>query len=415
MVSLLYLVLLSGFIFTHGFFYYNGIFILLIALFFYFLILFNPKYVKKITINAGNMYLILSIFSIIIYGGLYQPKSWQFFASLFLLVLNFLIAVYFLVIIAKNNWKRNFFLFSLIIMISIRVIMVLSSPDPYIDVYDYLKKGALGFLSFQNPYSMTYQKLYTDVVPDFYSYLPGMILVTSPFVFIFNDPRYTFIVAEVLSAILVYKLKKKSFEREIFSLLILANPVSPYMIEQSYTEPLLVFYLVFIIWALSKKRLFLMSLVTGLGIATKQYFFLVLPFLLRLLLNSGKIFLFTFRTILFALILITPFFLWSVDDFIHDAILLQYKFPPRYEGLSFFSFLYHLFGFQYNFILSIFIIFFLLLIIYLHRKINVSRFFFLTSFIFFIVFFFNKWAFINYYYFVAQTLLLSFIFFEERA
>ncbi len=414
MLSILYLVLLSGFIFSHGFFSYNGIFILLIALILYFLILFNSKYYQKLIITADVMYLILTILSIVVYGGLYQPRNFQFIISLFLLFLNFLIAFYFLFVRKGRDWKMSFFLFSIIIMCAVRVIMVRSSPEPYIDVYDYLKKGALGFLSLQNPYSMTYQKLYMDVTPDFYSYLPGMIIVTSPFVFLFDDPRYTFIAAEILAAILVYRLKKDSRNREIFSLLLLVNPVSAYMIEQSYTEPLLLFYLVLLIWAFTEKKILLASFITGLAMATKQYFFLVLPVLLRLISSSTKIFVFAFQAILFALIFIIPFFFWNKEDFIHDAILLQYNFPPRYEGLSFFSFLYHLFGFEYNFIYSFVVIFFLLVIIYLQKKISISRFYFLTSFIFFIVFFFNKWAFINYYYLIAQTLLLSLVFLKDK-
>jgi len=99
--------------------------------------------------------------------------------------------------------------------------------------------------------------------------------------------------------------------------------------------------------------------------------------------------------------------LLSPKDFVYDTILLQNIFPPRLEGLTFFSTLFRLCKLKYPFLvaLSIWVGFGVFL---LKQKVRQKTDFILEYALFLLVFFyFNKWAFLNYYYLISNLYLLS--------
>lgn len=410
---LLYFLILSAFIFSRGFFSLPGAVILFFSCIFFpiFLLKRNTLDVDKI-ISPPVLLILLSILSLILYGGLYQINTVLVALSFLLLVSNFILAVLYVVSKLKKAKTKIFFCMFFIAII-IRLFMIWSSPNPYIDVYDYLKGGALGLLQGQNPYALSYTQLYKDVTPDFYAYLPGMLLMTLPFVAVLQDPRYAIVASELLIAFMVFKIAKKNKDKSIYALLMLTNPVSLYITEQSYTEPLVLLLLVSFAYFYVHRKSKSLVLSLGLVFATKQYALFLLPLLWKFYGSLQKNIKILGASILFAALIITPFYFWGPKEFIHDAVTLQLNFPPRYEGLTFFSLLYR-FGIGYNFIISSLIIGVLLLFIYSIKKINLSLFFFLASFLYLSLFYFNKWAFINYYYLVSQLLLVSAILRENK-
>lgn len=408
MYLFLYFLILTGFIFSRGFYTFSGvILIFIVCLISPFILAGKLKLSEKI-FTFKSMLLILPILSILIYGGLYQKNALLVALSYFLLSANLFLSMRLISQSPSNSNRDKFktFIFIFIIMILLRLFMIWSSPQPYIDVYDYLYKGAVGFLSGLNPYSMTYTKLYTDFTPDYYGYLPGMLYFTLPFVALFKDPRFTFVFAEIATALLLFKLSNGKKDRYLYSLIILNNPVSLYLLEQSYTESLIVLLFVVVAFLLLKKKIIAAGLIYGFLIATKQYVLFTIPLFLRLVSPVlGKLAFFLFA-IVAILALVLPFMIWNSNDFIQDAILLQGQFSARYEGLAFFSFLNRI-GIPYNFPLSTAIISVFWIFIFMQKKINFSRLFYLLSFLFLVFFFFNKWAFINYYYLCAQLLLVG--------
>jgi len=412
MIFFLYLLILSGFIFTRGFFSLNGIFILAAACILFVITLRRRKLSQQTIISPDILLLILGILSLVMYGGLYQRNFILVILSLMLLVLNlFLVLLFITTNLAQT--KRNIFLSMLVIALLLRLFMIWSAPSPYIDVYDYLKNGALGFLHGQNPYSLVYTKFYENVTPDFYSYLPGMLFFTMPFVAVFSDPRYAMVFAELSVAFIIYRLSKNKIKGYLYALLLVNNPISLFMVEQSYTEPIILFLLVIFAYFLIRKRNLSSSISWGVLLATKQYAILIIPLVWRLFMFARAAVLRLTISLFVMATIVLPFFLWNKADFIHDAVFLQSNFPPRYEGLSFFSFLYR-FGISYNLILGTVIIGLFLLFVYTRGIKNLSQFFFLASLTFFIFFFFNKWAFVNYYYLVVQLLLVSGILAENK-
>jgi len=399
----LYLIILTGYIFSRGFFATGSVSVLLCATLLYILYFLRNGAFRKEFISREQLLVVLCLFSIVVYGGLYQGNSWLVYLSYFLLMLNFILG---LLLIGKSTFipAKRIVIFMLVIALSVRLFMIWSSPDPYIDVYDYLKNGALAFVSGQNPYTVNYARYYQNVIPDYYSYLPGMVYLTLPIVLIFHDPRYTFILAEFLAAYFIFKMTEKSKSSYIYPLLFLANPISPYMIEQSYTEPLILCLLLLFGWLSLKPKNILSATVFGLVLSTKQYALFLLPLFLKLIGNFRKTIPMIIGVFTTIILIVAPFFFWNPSDFWHDAISLQLTFGPRYEGLTFFSLLYR-FGFGYSVYLSLLIICLFLIFIYRRKVNNLAAFFSLSSFVFFALFFFNKWAFMNYYYLISQLFL----------
>lgn len=363
-------------------------------------------------LSFRSLFIFICLFSIILYGGLYQRNIVLIILSYGLLFLNLILA--FKIITEKDkDSQKKIYIYMFFISILVRLFMVWSSPVPYIDVYDYLTKGAQFLLQNLNPYSMTYTKLYPNFTPDYYGYPPGMLYLSLPFVAILKDPRYLFVLSELLVALLILNLIKGKKEQYIYSLSFLNNPISVYMVEQSYTEPLILFLIFFSVWLLIKKRHFLFTFLLGLLLSTKQYLFLLLPLYWHFLREIKSKFVLLIGGIILALLLTAPFLVWDYGEFMKDVVFLQGQFSPRYEGLSFFSLVFRMGG-SYNFLISLFIIIPLFLYIYLQDRVDPARFFCLSPFLFLVFFFFNKWSFINYYYLVSQLLLIGSILDSEK-
>lgn len=415
MYVFLYLLILTGFIFSKGFFSFGGVVLMFLATVLFPLVLWGKYRLKNEIITLPALLILLTVFSLIVYGGLYQQNLVLIIVSYLLLVLNILLTIRLIYRQENKGESERFkiFLFLLSVAVLLRLFMIWSSPSPYIDVFDYLKYGALGFLQGQNPYSMTYTKLYTNFTSNYYGYLPGMLFLTLPFVALTHDPRYTFAASEIIIALLILNFSKNHKSRYIHALLFLNNPVSLYLLEQSYTESLILLLFIFAAWLFVKKKNILMSLILGFAAATKQYVFLTVPVFFLLFKSIRQKLAILCITLVAAFFVILPFYLWNQTDFLSDAVFLQGQFTPRYEGLSFFSLLYR-FGFPFNMTVSSVIIGICIIFVYIQKRVDLSKLFYLLSFLFLIFFFFNKWAFINYYYLVAQLLLVGGILGENK-
>ena len=426
----LYFLLSFGYIFSRGFYSSIGSLIILISIILTVLKILKPdffypgtrpaklggsvrgwdfKIKKKLLISVFSVSLFLNIsLTALLYGGLYQYFKPAVLMSNILLKIMLVLSLALLFNLEKK-YLRPVLKLLFIIWLVLHLLMIVSSPRPLIDVFDYLKQGALAFWQGKNPYSISYQKMYLDVMPNYYSYFPFMIFYTLPFVLIFNDPRFSFVFSQItIFYFLAYKFswKDKCFGQlfsVLIALLILFHPLSLYMTEQSYTEPLVFLEILLLYYFLTKKNKF-SAFVYGISLATKQYLFFLAPFLYKNKLFKKKHFFYAF---LVFFLLISPFFLASPKDFVYDTILLQNIFPPRYEGLTFFSSLFRLFKLRYPFViaLTIWLGFGIFLI---RRNAKQQTNFILEYALFLLVFFyFNKWAFLNYYYLISNLYLLS--------
>jgi hypothetical protein len=400
----LYLLFIIGYVFSRGLYSFYSVATLSLVLILSLLFAFYNKKIIPIkdlpsTFFMEKFVLILSIiFTLILYGGYYQRLGILSTVSLIFIFIC-------LLLVTIEPKIKNIFYIILFLYTLTGVFMLLTSPSPSIDVFVFLKEGAVGLLRGLNPYSMIFSPItnnpfYKHMILDFYSYFPGTILLTIPGMFIGNDPRYSMLIAQVVSSLLLYK----QFKNYYLSLIFLFNPLSLLILEQSWTEPLMVMLLVFSVVSFLRKQYFYFILSFGLFLASKQYGLLFLPMFLLLLKDKLALIL---KAIFVSLLIILPFVYWNSKDFIHDAIALQLILPFRSDGLTLTSFIYKYTGLIIPpLIINIAWILSGLYIYIKSRNTRNDAILFNTFCFLFLFFFVNKWSFANYYYLLSSFLLL---------
>jgi len=411
---IIYLFFVFGYVFSRGFYSMTGAILLFIIfsislIYLYFNIMVLPiKYILSEFLMYRIVLLTTLILSIYLYGGFYQNKNIFYDSSFYILM----IIIFFSIFI--SNIKKSYFFFILGFTI-LGIFLIISSPSPLVDVYIFLKEGANGILHGQNPYSMIFTRInnyqfYYKGISNFYSYLPGTILLSLPGVLMFNDPRISMLMAHIISGILIGKISKNNY----LSLIFLFNPLIFLILEQSWTESLILLLLTSTLYFFYIKKILISCILFGILLATKQYGILIVPFYYLLLKKYN--FKYLLISMVVAFLIITPFLFWNYKDFIYDAIFLQFNFPIRYDGLTFGSLLYN----EFKIVLPAFIypvlwiVFFIVIIIRIYRKMGDNKVIFGLFLFLFGFFYFNKWSFANYYYFLSSLIILAIVFFNKQ-
>lgn len=313
--------------FNRGFFSFPALAVL-VCLYILLLILFF----KKLRLNFSNTvtpllsYFFVVTFSLFIFfpGGIYQSGVVSSILLSLLPLFFFPVAVTYILdpkrFSGKNKNLRFIFLIGLAALL--RILIIIASPKPVIDVFTMLGEGTAAFLHGQNPYTAVFSAVYPGVASNYYTYWPVSFLLQIPFVFLFADPRVLLVVADVASAILLYFLGRKSFTAEILALIYLFRPNSNFIIEQSWLTPLVFFLTVLAAYIYKRgknipRKGFFCGIILGLAAGIQPHFLLLLPaflllFKIRRYILSG--FLLTFSAV------VVPFFLWSPQDFLSDTV-----------------------------------------------------------------------------------------------
>ena len=216
-----------------------------------------------------------------------------------------------------------------------------------IDTYTFQREACSRFLHGIDPYGGTEENIYSpadsarfygpDVVKDgrvqvglqyppltLWWVLPGYLL---------GDVRYSYVLAVMLAAWLLFKLGDSG---AWVSLALLVNPLTFYIENRCYTEPLALLMLCATVYAAVKQRTWLF-LVLGLFLASKQYNFLALPllgFLLPKFSWNGLLKL-TGKAVAVAVATVLPFAAWNVKALAHDTVWFHLAQPFRPDAVSF--------------------------------------------------------------------------------
>lgn len=223
------------------------------------------------------------------------------------------------------HFSKHKFVYLIILAFCLRLMIIFYSPEPKIDVFWFIDGGAKAFLQGKNPYSEVYFKVYEqpDYVNNTYAFWPATILITTFFKAIFGDIRFTYLLAQFGVALIIYFLVKKKFNQssvltELLVLLFLYTPLSLFVIEQSWTESLSLFFLYFFALLIIIDKKYLPYLVFGVFLAIKQLSLVFLFFLTKFKDISFKKYL---LACLMFIIILAPFVVWSYGDFIQDTII----------------------------------------------------------------------------------------------
>jgi hypothetical protein len=212
-------------------------------------------------------------------------------------------------------------------------------PNPPIDVWNVLMLGSQKLIELKNPYAEFYTQLYSHE-PNYYPYPPGMLLILMPVRLILMDIRLFFLFIQVLFSIMIYLFAGRNSFAEVLSLFPLFNPFTFFLLHYAWTEPIIIFFLGFLLFYGDKKYGEIWRPIIFAFTATlKQSVWILIPFYLIFVLKKGtsglKEIIVSF--ICFTLIMI-PFYLWSPNDFIYD-IWIFHSNQINYQSLTINSYL----------------------------------------------------------------------------
>jgi hypothetical protein len=225
-----------------------------------------------------------------------------------------------------------------------------ASPNPAIDVFTVHKEAIAALMSGANPYAITFPNIYSDTgfyPPDWvidgrvqfgFPYPPLTLLMTVPGELLLGDFRYSNLAAMTMTGALI-GFGAPGVAAKLAAVMYLYTPRAFFVLEQSWTEPLLVPLLAATVICAMRSPSWTFLPLGGLLVA-KQYMLLAAPAaLLRLpdAFTSGRLVPLLCKTGSVAIILTVPFIVWDPAAFLRSVVLVQMYEPIRFDSLSYIS------------------------------------------------------------------------------
>lgn len=167
-----------------------------------------------------------------------------------------------------------------IALVSARVLVLLASPAPRIDVWTSSQRAVDYFLQGKNPYSQDYEDIYRGAY-DYragFPYWPAYLFWATGGVILargLHDVRVSLVIAEALTALAVFGIaRRRGMSRQLGAALgvtWLALPIAMFNTEQAWIDSLAILFVGGSAWAWLGGRMLLSGAVLGLLCATKQY------------------------------------------------------------------------------------------------------------------------------------------------
>ena len=404
--------------FNRGFFSFTSLFLVISLLGVLIYLYLKPE--RPDNENDTNALFLLVLVSYILF--LYTPSGIYQSRLVPAMLINFLSLIFFpvLVMLIFSNKqimrKRIYFLF-LILAGVLRILIIISSPNPSIDVFTILKEAPIKLLNGINPYTSIYSQVYPGVTTDYYPYFPYSFLIELPWILIFKDPRILLSISDVLAAFLIYLIGRKSYFSELLSLIYLFRPHSLFIIEQSWLTPLLFLLTELLIIALVHSKNRLIGIILALISGIQPLFLIYLPITFSLWKRKLTTF---YYFIFFLAAAVLPFFIWQPQSFIDRSIsvyfkpLSEIKTIPVHLSLNINTAIFILTGRDLPSLLTLAVIFSVFGILFLQAYKNlpkkherqISRFLLLGVIFFYFFYLLFRQSFINYYYYAGSILIL---------
>lgn len=161
--------------------------------------------------------------------------------------------------------------------------LVVLGSRPIIDVFALLQGAARGLADGRNPYELTFPFAPPGQVDHCFTYLPGTTLLTAPGVWLGGDARWAeLLVLLVAAAAVTWEARGHGGARLGLAVFVLVVPGTARVVQQSWTEPLLLVALVACAVLAGRGRFGWAAVAFGLALATKQHAVVLAPLLLML-------------------------------------------------------------------------------------------------------------------------------------
>jgi hypothetical protein len=161
------------------------------------------------------------------------------------------------------------------IALTTAIVVIRTAPSPGIDVWLLLQQSSSGLLHGANMYHQHWVGTPPGELTDVYPYLPGTTLLLAPFKWLLGDVRYGTALASLLAGYLVWRMAPKA--PPVLAGLIVLMPHWAFLVDQSWTEPLLVAELAACILALRAGRTGWATAALAAALVTKQFVAPLLP------------------------------------------------------------------------------------------------------------------------------------------
>ena len=309
----------------------------------------------------------------------------------------------------NHRWNRVAFGAAVACSFAIGAWILSTTPAPRVDVYAFHQAGSLALFSGANPYEVHSQDIYGpeesrrvygpglsfDGTLTFgFPYPPISLFISSLGYFVAGDCRYAHLAAISLAALLIAYARPSRLSFTA-ALLFLFTPRVFFVLEQNWTEPVLVFLFTLTVFCRCRFPA-AAPWVAGLLLAGKQYLIFTGPVLLR---NWREV----PKSLISAAVVTAPLALWNFAEFFRSTVTVQFVQPLRLDALSYMAQLA-----RYGILLPTWVPFVLTVaaIVFVLRKAPATPTALASAIaLILIVFFvFNKNAFCNYYYLIIGAL-----------
>ncbi|MCX6339515.1 MAG: hypothetical protein NTX71_06305 [Candidatus Aureabacteria bacterium] len=323
-----------------------------------------------------------------------------------------------LIALIRSKGRKHIFALRLLIILCAgmflagKVFVIFASPKPHIDVYYILQEATRALFAGENPYRATYTAIYPPgtYLPGLF-YFPVTVALLAPFRWAFGDIRTCSIFFDLVCACMLYRIatvhgmaRGDSYPKlaaPLLALVYLANPLSFFVLEQAWTEPISAGLLCVAIYLIYRGSQRAGTIVLGVFFAAKQYNLILLPFIFLLEGGGKKILVIS----MIVLITILPYLIASPRQFLYSTVMHHLKLGSRPDALSLESLLFNRYGTHIPPVISLPLILSLLILLLLIEDKNIAGFLRASITVSFCALLVLKNAFCNYYYLISAQMI----------
>ena len=295
--------------------------------------------------------------------------------------------------------------------------VIRASPRPLIDTYVFQQTSSEALLQGHNPYELTPPNIYGDM--SFYGaelvkdgkmtignpYPPLSIYLSLLGYAIAGDIRYSHLAAILVAGVLMVCLRPGR-EALLAAYIFLFTPRVFFVLEQSWTEPWVLFLSVAVVWCAIHRPAW-NFIVLGLLIASKQYTIFLFPLIVLLIPPASPRRVWEQAwgwTLGVAFAVTAPLAFWNFPAFLWDVGLAQWYQVFRVDALSYAAVYARVFGQLPSQFLSYIVLGAALLLIWRYGSRSPAGFAAALALCLGLFFAFSKQAFCNYYFLVVGML-----------
>lgn len=243
--------------------------------------------------------------------------------------------------VEKQRWKQVAFAAAVSGLFATGAWMLHSTPVPRIDVYNLHQEASAALFSGANPYEIRIHDIYNPSESRWvygpgvsvngrltygFPYPPVSLLISSLGYLLAGDCRYAHLAAICASAVLLAYARPSRLSF-VAPLLFLFTPRVFFVLEQNWTEPVVVFLLAATVFCRFRFP-GVAPWMTGLLLTGKQYMIFTAPALLRSWREVPK-------AAIAGVLVTAPLALWNIKEFLHSAVIFHFVQPFRPDALSY--------------------------------------------------------------------------------